>query len=110
MRNSTRSILTDVAKASALSLALVGVAQAADGIGFHPWTDARRQDVAVGESYPGAPSQFGFQPWSDRAQLVEVIEPYTGPQPWTDSVKCMTDAAYCHRFDATPVKAELAAQ
>ena len=110
MRNSTRSILTDVAKASALSLALIGVAQAADGIGFHPWTDARPQDEAAGESYSGAPSRVGFQPWSDRAQVAEVVEPYTGPQPWTDSVKCMTDAAYCHRFDGTPVKAELAAR
>lgn len=82
MRNAKRSILVSVLGVPALSLALVGAAQGA-GLGFQPWTDTRIQEAATGEAYSG---QF----------------------PWTDSLKCMTNAAYCHRFPGEVIRTEQA--
>jgi len=44
----------------------------------------------------------GFQPWTNSQQATIVGEPYPGPYPWTDQLKCMTNAGYCHRFPARP--------
>ncbi len=103
--------LNSVVKASVVLLALIGTAQA-DGIGFQPWAaSASPQVTAVGESYSAANTPIGFQlPRDPSIQARDVAEAYPGLHPWTDSLKCMTNEAYCHRFEEAPVKAELAVQ
>ncbi|GEM_PF-2971293 len=106
MRNAKRFIPMKVLSASVLSMVLVGAAHAAGGMGFQPWTDARIQDSTVGQ--PGLVTEIGFHPGTNsQLREREVAEPYQGGRNWTDSLKCMTSASYCHRFDAVPVKAEV---
>lgn len=102
--------LNSVIKASMLSLALIGTAQA-DGIGFQPWAASTSpQLTAVGESNSTG-TRIGFQlPRDPSIQARDVAQAYPGQHPWTDSLKCMSDGSFCHRFDEAPVKAELAVQ
>jgi len=107
MRNINSVVFGNVVKASVLSLALIGAAQGAD-IGFRPW-GASAAPAAVGESSSGASEPIGFQlPKDPSIQARDVVEAYPGLHPWTDSLKCMSDASFCHRFDEAPVGAELA--
>ncbi len=62
MRSFNSVVFGNVVKASVLSLALIGTAQAANSIGFRPWAaSATPQITAVGESYSGTDTPIGFQ-------------------------------------------------
>ena len=74
MRKANLSVFGGVIGIAVVSLAFTAGAQAAGGIGFQPWTNDQ-QSAIVGEPYPG-------------------------PYPWTDQLKCMSNAGFCHRFPA----------
>lgn len=57
--------------------------------------------LAFSASVPAA-GGIGFQPWTNGQQKTTVGEDYPGPYPWTDQLKCMSNAAFCHRFPAEP--------
>lgn len=106
MRNANRVLLSDAIKAAALSLALIGTAQGADGIGFQAPRTASPAEVSLDPGlHPWTDSLIGFHPRTDSsARETEVGGPYLS---WTDSLKCMTNESYCHRFEAAPAKAGL---